>query len=124
MIRARFSRTWLWLLLAAALFTRALLPQGYMPGRTDAGAIAIKLCGSDAVWLLPLEKGTKPAPEKRTADQPCAFAGLASAAPLPVLPEMPTPGMTAGAFAALPLAAVLSFSPRGLPPARGPPLAA
>ena len=125
MNRVRTPRASLWLLLVAALFMRAFVPQGYMAERADSGAIAVTLCGSDGVHLIPLKQGGNPEKERQRAEPPCAFAGLgAPAAPPPALPELPLPAPATLAHADHP-ATPEPFAPQRLhPPARGPPLPA
>lgn len=128
----RAARSWwrggaaAWLLLAAALCLRALVPHGTMPARDAGGTIALLPCGSDGVWLIPLgeahgnEKGGKD-----RAAPPCAFAGLSSpAAPPPDLPALPLRFARAESF--VPFARLVSppATPAFRPPARAPPLPA
>src|SRR6188768_2751395 len=75
----RSSRTILWLLLAAALFMRAFLPQGYMPEQSEGGAITVRVCGAGHVVQIPTGKDGAPARSER-AEPPCAFAGLGTPA--------------------------------------------
>lgn len=118
-------RSFLYLLLAAALFMRVLVPQGYMPERSADGGIAVTLCGSGGVWLIPLKDGAKPEDKGQRADQPCAFAGLGAAAvPPPAVAELPPPAPAASAYAEHPVSGLAHRAERLLPPARGPPLAA
>ena len=124
MTRARSSRTALWLLLAAALFMRAFLPQGYMAERTEQGAVTVRVCGSGHALPIPTGKDEAPARSER-AEPPCAFAGLGTPAlPPPAAADLPTPKRTEQAFAH----AAEAVAPRAArlphPPARGPPLAA
>ena len=120
----RSSRTVLWLLLAAALFMRAFLPQGYMPERTDSGGITVKVCGSGHVLKIPAGKGEAP-DEGDRAEPPCAFAGLGTPAlPPPLAAELPTPEQLELAFAHTGHATRLPGTRLPHPPARGPPLAA
>jgi len=124
MARARTSRTVLWLLLAAALFVRAFVPQGYMPEHTAAGAIAVKVCGSGHLLQIPTGKDDAPRNAER-AEPPCAFAGLGT----PSLPPfgadpLPAPEPVAAGFARAAAPAMPMTSARLLPPARGPPRAA
>jgi hypothetical protein len=120
----RSSRTVLWLLLAAALFMRAFLPQGYMPERTASGAITVKVCGSGHVLQIPTGKDKAPDDSDR-AEPPCAFAGLGTPAlPPPLVAELPAPEPLERAFARSGHAAPLVVAPLPHPPARGPPLAA
>lgn len=122
MTRLRPSRASIWLLLAAALFMRALVPHGYMPERAAGGAIAVRLCNSDGVWLIPLEHGAKPGKDQQRAEQPCAFAGLGSpATPPPALPEIAPRLASNYAFAIDRAAAEIGATPRLMPPATGPP---
>lgn len=124
MARRRFPHTFVWLLLAAALFMRAFLPQGYMPERTEGGALTVRVCGSGHLLQIPTGKDEVP-PRFERAEPPCAFAGLGT----PALPpfagfDLPVPGSVAESFAvaaAPPLPATAAWL---RPPARGPPHAA
>jgi hypothetical protein len=114
----------LWLLLAAALFMRAFVPQGYMAERTESGAIAVKVCGSGHVLLIPTGQDEAP-DEADRAEPPCAFAGLGTPAlPPPSSFELGMPEPVARAFARAGHAAPPPASRLPHPPARGPPLAA
>ena len=105
----RSCRPVLWLLLAAALFMRAVLPQGYMPERTDGGSFAVVVCGSGGTHLIRLGGAADQPQERQRAEPPCAFAGLGT-------------GTVPPSEWAAPLAPAAPH--RLLPPARGPPLAA
>ena len=119
------TRPFLWLLLAAVLFMRAVLPQGYMPQRSDSGAIAVAVCGSNGVHVIPLERRDVPDGDWQRSELPCAFAGLgALAGPLPAGFELAMPAPSERAFAATPAAVAAAAGKRFLPPARGPPLTA
>lgn len=113
------------LLLAAALFMRAFLPAGTMAERSEHGAIAVKLCSSGGVHVIPL-KGDKSAPDdEQRAGAPCAFAGLAGAAtPPPPLSEPVPPVSGALAYDEISTPADTLVPERLNPPARGPPLPA
>jgi len=119
------ARPLLWILLAAALFMRAFVPQGYMPERSGDGAIAVAMCSSGGVHLIPLgDEESAPENERKPADQPCAFAGLGSAALPPALPA-PVPAIaSAVAYFGPSGPAEATSAPRLRPPARGPPLPA
>jgi len=114
---------WVWLLLAATLFMRAVMPSGYMAERTDAGSIIVTVCNSDMQLEIPLKRAGD-APEKgHGSPAPCAFAALsAHAAPAPDI-ALPSPA-EATALAHWPdrLVAVQRRGTRNLPPARGPPV--
>jgi len=115
----------LWLLLAAALFVRAFVPAGYMPERADGGMIAVALCGSGEVHLIPRGDGASPDKDRPRVEPPCAFAGLGSpAAPPPALPALAVPAPIAVAYAPAPAPVRAGASTRLLPPATGPPIAA
>lgn len=112
-------------LLLAALLVRAAIPQGYMAETTEAGALTVTICHSDAVWQIPMaENEGEP---KRSADpepQPCVFAGFGAAVP-PAEPEaLPLPASVAVAFAQAETPFALAQAARQLPPARAPPAAA
>lgn len=120
-----------WLVLAAALFLRAIIPLGYMPEDSAEGAFTVRLCGEANLALM---RATQPhgrghehhhghakAGEEH-AHQPCAFAGLFTpAVPAPDLPPLIIPATVAVAFAAVPSTIPTIFAPRLLPPATGPP---
>ena len=120
----RSSWTTLWLLLAAALFMRAFLPQGYMPERSASGAITVRVCGSGHVVQIPTGKDEAPANGER-AEPPCAFAGLGTPAlPPPAAAELRAPEPAELAFVHAGETAPAPGTPPPHPPARGPPLAA
>ena len=120
----RSSRTVLWLLLAAALFMRAFLPQGYMPERSTSGAITVRVCGSGHVVQIPTGKDETPGKGER-AEPPCAFAGLGTAAlPPPAAVAPGAPELVEQAFVRAGETAPAPGTPPPHPPARGPPLAA
>lgn len=119
------SRLNIVLLLAAALFMRAVMPAGYMPERGNDGTIAISLCNSDGVLRIPVkDAGPDDDAEHRSAP-PCAFAGLGD--PLATPPELPQLALFEHfehSFAAIAERLALSGHGRVLPPARAPPLLA
>ncbi|MBN9504545.1 MAG: DUF2946 family protein [Altererythrobacter sp.] len=124
MIRAHRSRTWLWLLLAAALAMRAFVPQGYM---VTAGQdqIAISICTGQGPMIVLVDRhgDDHSHGDKQDAAQQCAFADLT------------VPGLTAVPPVALALALAfilalwlaeaaplrLTQAGRLRPPLRGPP---
>jgi hypothetical protein len=114
----------LWLLLAAALFMRAFVPTGYMPERSDTGAISVRVCGAGHVLQIPAGKGEAPDAAER-AEPPCAFAGLGTPAlPPPAMFAPPAPHPIEPALAEAGVARNQPASPLRLPPVRGPPLPA
>lgn len=124
MTRRGSHPTILWLLLAAALFMRAFLPQGYMPEQTADGAITVRVCGAGHVLQIPTGPAEAPGKAER-AEPPCAFAGLGTPAlPPPAPTELRAPEPTEPAFVPARLAALQPDAGRLLPPARGPPRAA
>ena len=118
-----------WLVLAAALLMRALLPAGLMPV-AGAGGIRIELCtGAGPVQALLAPDGTIH-PDSNSGGEkprdPCPFA-LGGAAPfdLPVHAALPIPPATFAPQALAALVAAQLVVWRSLrPPARGPPLSA
>lgn len=121
MTGACHSRGLLWLLLAAALVMRVLVPQGYMPERDDAGTIIVKVCGAGHVLAIPLDQGDVPDTEDR-GQAPCAFAGLGT----PALPPAAVAGLAVPAAAGSAFIPAAADVPRLVarlvhPPARGPP---
>ena len=130
MKRLRPSRAAVLSLLAAALFVRAFLPQGTMPERLESGALAVALCGSDGVHLIPLKRAQdgpeQDLPEQdRRAEPPCAFAGLsAPATPPPALAALPVPAAVLRESPVLAADGERAVPARLFPPARAPPLPA
>jgi hypothetical protein len=86
MARARFSGMWLWLLLAAALAMRAVLPQGYMVTAAP-GQIAISVCTGQGPTTILIGKahGSDHSHDDQDTAQRCAFADLT----VPGLPGVP-----------------------------------
>ncbi len=113
----------MWLLLAAVLLVRALVPQGYMAERDAGGTIAVKVCGAGHVIQVPLGNDEAPAADDR-GSPPGAFAGLG----IPVLPAMPAelsvPPAVEAVFASPSIDARPAAVLRSRPPARGPPVPA
>ena len=121
----RRGRAAIWLLLAAALFLRAAVPQGTMPDAGGGRFVAVPMCNSAALWHIPLGQAGEDSGGDQPAAAPCAFAGLGSpAAPPPVLPDLPPPAIADRAFARVAVRAAPPALPAPRPPARGPPLPA
>jgi hypothetical protein len=121
MTRDRHSSACVWLLLAAALLMRAVLPQGYMPARAADGTITVRVCGSGHLLHIPTGKREAPRDAGR-AEPPCAFAGLgASALPPPEAVDLIVSKPLELAFAGTAEAALRLTAPLAHPPARGPP---
>lgn len=138
--RLRHSNLKLLAMVGAALLMRALIPAGWMPAH-GAHGFALELCsgrtpGGDAeqlraaralleAALAGTSQGQSDNAKSDASDQPCAFAGLAHAAPPAIAPESPSPTPQASAIQPLALVAAIG---RGLPapppPATGPPLLA
>ena len=115
----------IWLLLAATLFLRALVPAGWMPDTASGGDVIVaKMCNSSMVVAIPL--GLDPAPGDSTAHQSgtCLFAGFAGDAPLAsgglaLVAAPPVEQQPVAILAAL----LLQRTAFLLPPGRGPPVA-
>lgn len=75
-------------ILAAALLLRVLIPTGWMPAHAADGSFGITLCtpsGVSHAWVDAEGKIHDKQPHKKSsADQPCAFAGLAMAGDVPM----------------------------------------
>jgi hypothetical protein len=123
------ARRWLAVLLVAALAVRALVPAGWMPGTTPAGAATLVLCtgtGPMTVAMPGMHHGKADDPAKPAPEHPCAFAGLALAwAPAELPPAIVPPAFAA--FVAPREQGGIAIG-RGLaappPPPTGPPLLA
>lgn len=124
-LRRRFG--WL-LLIVAALLTRSVAPDGWMPVINANGGIEIAVCNGqgpeDTMVLSPDGKLHHKAPAKgQSGDHPCAFAGLGIADAPPPLLAVAAPAFATPAIP--PLDAERLAPGRGLaappPPATGPP---
>jgi hypothetical protein len=121
------KHNWLIAIVVLALAVRMLVPAGWMPSFAD-GRATITLCtgaGMVEAWIDADGKIHKENPAKKGAgDQPCAFAGLNTAAdtpafdliplPLPFAPQMPQSNVATAVAIGLGLAAPP-------PPATAPP---
>ena len=131
MTRVRCSRQPLvWLLLAAALLLRGLVPAGWMP-TTGQDGVRIALCtgmGSEYLTLgsdgsLHKEAPDPAAPKPNALGDPCPFAvASAQALDLPPIIALPEAPARASALDSPSLDQVARIARRSLrPPARGPP---
>lgn len=115
-------------ILGVALLLRVMIPTGWMPAHGADGVTRITLCtGMGAVEAWVDADGTihdKKPHEKSSADQPCAFSGLAMLGDIPPAAT----GLTAATLAdpADPLFPASVTIGRGLaappPPSTGPPV--
>ncbi len=108
--------------LALALIVRAAVPQGYMPD-TAGGTLAVKLCTSGQVVLLPITGKDNERGDTHDREQaPCAFGALTHAAAPSSWPPIPLlPLQAENDYRELHDHFVLAQSHRQLPPARAPP---
>lgn len=126
MTSLRRSRlTFVWLLLAAALLARALMPAGWMP-TVEQDGIRIALCtGYGPVTVVLDREGAprKDGPQRQSPHDPCPY-GVATAQALDLPPALAL-NLPPAAVAALTGPAVVTarlVAERSLrPPARGPP---
>ncbi len=123
--KTRKAPALIWLLLVAALMTRALLPSGWMP-TVDAGGVRIAICSGAGPEFLILERDghlRKQTPSPESPHDPCPF-GLAIA---PLLDAGPNnlelfPQITAETPDHLPMLVKVNIIRRSLrPPSRAPP---
>lgn len=112
------------LLLLPGLLLRALVPVGFMPGSGTGVGIVLELCTAHGLqrFVVQPDGDTAPAAPASHADNPCAFALTAVAAPPPAAGSggagaMPTaaPPTAFRSVAAAP-PPVRARSPRGPPP--------
>ena len=68
----------IWLLLAATLLLRALVPAGWMPDVDRSDAIVAKMCNSAMTVTIPLGRERVPDDSAAQHSAPCLFAGFAS----------------------------------------------
>ena len=122
MQRGRTSRA-LWLLLAAAVFMRALVPAGWMPDTSRSDMLVVTVCNGGYQVAIPLDREDAPSgDEEGHHEAPCLFAGFASDAPLgnadlPLVAAAPAQQVES----ATPAPFLLAPNPRLTPPLRGPP---
>ena len=122
---SRSFKSLIWLLLAAALMARAVVPSGWMPV-ADKDGFRIALCTGTGPAFMTLGRDGRlheEAPEKPAPRDPCPYAlGAVQAASLPPAIELPLPPIAAQALTPAALAEVAMALRRSLrPPARGPP---
>lgn len=114
-------------ILGVALLLRVVIPTGWMPAHGADGVTRITLCtGMGAVEAWVDADGAihdKKPHGKSSADQPCAFTGLAMAGDLPAIAALPA--ALAPSAAAPPAARSRASIGHGLaappPPSTGPP---
>ena len=108
----------------SVLLLRALVPTGYMADRTQSGSITVTICGSDGVFLIPLEKDQSSHDnEEQRADAPCTASSFAKAMGAPPQPlVLSTNIQRITAYEARNAPFCLAARARAMPPARGPPI--
>ena len=112
-------------LVALALALRALVPAGYMPGRSASSSFTVLVCADATGSATPItvKVAREGAPADAKATESCAFAGLGMAALSaadPVLLAVALAFIIALGFGAVAIPA-LRRAPRILPPPCGPP---
>jgi hypothetical protein len=118
----RRNAGWAWLLVALVLLLRAAVPTGFMPERSDGGAITLTICGEGGVVHIPL--GKDQAPKDDGIPSHCAFAGIGAPADLPPPLILPTREWSGHPFAERTEAAQRAAALYPRPPSRGPPILA
>lgn len=113
------------MLVAVALFVRAVVPQGYMAQEDASGGFEITLCNSDGSWVIPM---AEPAGghEKETdhSGSACQFGGHSEAGDTPQIASvLLLPDARRAAFAPDLVASLSLRHVRPIPPATGPPTA-
>lgn len=105
----------------------ALMPQGYMPGKTADGGFTVTLCTADGIRTVTLdaEGRERPAPAGPQDDQdrthtPCVFAGIGAVLAAETVPE---PAFPPPSPQPVPVWQETAWMPVGLGPlgARAPP---
>lgn len=111
-----------WMVIAAALFMRAMVPAGWMPEQGSDGAIIAQVCNSGITIEIPLKRGDH-LPRQSNHQSPCAFSGFAHGAPLvepvglaeaAISPQAITPAILEQFE--------IGVQPRVKPPGRAPPV--
>jgi len=118
------NRNLLWLLIAATLMVRALVPAGYMPASDSSDVLVAKLCNSAQPIVIKLGREQEP-PRADQDKPPCAFAGFGGDAPIggnfaELADRVPAEQQKVAVLAPL----LLQRLARVLPPGRAPPLTA
>ena len=100
-LHRRRVRNWAVLLLAPALALRLLVPDGFMAGAGEGGALTMQMCHGDArssTVIRVTQGGESPAGHGDDHESPCVFAATAGTAPPPLAaiavvftPSAPTP---------------------------------
>lgn len=114
-----------WMLLVmAALFIRAAVPQGYMAQQASGGGIEISICNSDEAWTIPMkDDGAGKHGDGKDAGAACVFAGHhAPLVPADANLSLPLPQLAQARYDGVRQRALSPTSPSSLPPSTGPPL--
>ncbi len=105
------------------LLFRALIPAGFMPGQTAAGALTVELCSGMGYQqsVVHYTGDGHPVPERGGSHDPCPFAASAGGAPPPSgVPQLAI-ASTAGPAALPPPTRIQHADPTRRPTARAPP---
>lgn len=110
------------LLVAAALLLQAVMPHGYMLGEDASGGIAVEICNSDQVLIIPVKDAGPSHDDREAPAKVCAFSGLQDngTANDPNL-RLPLPQLALAAYDAVRQQALSPDTLADLPPATGPP---
>lgn len=124
MIDRRRHSTLFWLIAAALLAVKALVPSGWMPVASEGG-IRIALCtgsGTTMATLDPEGRLHRDGEPESPVQEACPFATAATPFVLASPPTLAEPPLPAAAIEPPALVAALIAARRALrPPARGPP---
>lgn len=112
------------LLIAVALFVRAVVPQGYMIEESASGGIEVALCNSDGTWVIPMAEPETGHEEGRDhSGSACQFGAHSDAGDAPPIASALLPLDARRAAFSPDLIASLSLRHvRPVPPATGPPV--
>lgn len=111
------------LLIALALFVRAVVPQGYMTQESATGGIEVALCNSDGTWVIPMaehENGHEE--ESDHSGSACQFGGHSEAGDTPQIASVLQLDVRRAAFSPDIVASLSLRHVRPIPPATGPPV--
>ena len=113
----------IWLLLAAAVFMRAIIPTGWMPDTSRNDALVVTVCNGGYQVVIPLGRDDAPVDSKAHGSSPCLYAGFGGDAPLGSLaPQLAAPPPPAQVRIAVLAPLALARTPRVTPPSHAPPI--
>lgn len=119
----RRAPTQIWILIAATLLLRTMVPVGWMPDVGRDGYITARVCNADYTIRIPLNRDDAPEKQAPHESAPCLFAGFSGAMLPPADPAFLLDRVPPDQVRVATLARLLLQRPiRLTPPGRAPPV--